>query len=148
MESSSALIQETKDPVAYNHPPAPAQGFLERERDGTLCAFDFGWFDFHRQESLLGDTLCQVYWYIYPCVHAHGHTVRDVPMFSMFTFSMRSCCCGPAYWGNLEAPEESQLNQFHLGSLCIGPDLAVKSRVMERVMGQRGKTSNTRGCVW
>eukprot|EP00439_Symbiodinium_sp_Y106_P080977 s1591_g19.t2 len=24
------------------------ESFLDRERDGTLCAFDFGWFDFHR----------------------------------------------------------------------------------------------------
>ena len=28
----------------------PLRGFLDRELDGTLCAFDFGWFDFHRPE--------------------------------------------------------------------------------------------------
>eukprot|EP00434_Breviolum_minutum_P028238 symbB.v1.2.024980.t1/scaffold2400.1/size80086/5 len=24
------------------------ESFLDRERDGTMCAFDFGWYDFHR----------------------------------------------------------------------------------------------------
>ena len=28
---------------------AASWGFLDREREGTLCAFDFGWYDFHRR---------------------------------------------------------------------------------------------------
>ena len=31
-------------------------GFLDRERDGTLCAFDFGWLDFHRPDLQTGGT--------------------------------------------------------------------------------------------